>query len=185
MGGCILSFQMEVQNSSLIWGLLISATRWRLPATLLKVSPFFFFWPACNCPSVSLIRGLHSPFFPSLMTSHSVNPIWKMLSSPLCCVLSCSVTQSGSTLCESMDCSLPGSSVHGIFPARILEWVAIYFSRGSLRPKDWTRVSYTAYIAGIFFTNEPPGNPFKKWSTRKIIKKKKKEIRRPAWPRSC
>ena len=43
----------------------------------------------------------------------------------------CSVTQSCPTLCEPMDCSPPGSSVHGIFWARILEWVAIPFSRGS------------------------------------------------------
>ena len=41
------------------------------------------------------------------------------------------VTQSCPTLCDPMDCSLPGSSVHGIFQARILEWVAISFSRGS------------------------------------------------------
>ena len=38
-------------------------------------------------------------------------------------------------------CSPPGSSVHGIFQARVLEWVAISFSRGSSRPRDWTRVS--------------------------------------------
>ena len=41
-----------------------------------------------------------------------------------------------------MDYSLPGSSVHGIFQARILEWVAISFSRGSSQPRDWTRVSH-------------------------------------------
>ena len=52
------------------------------------------------------------------------------------------------TLCERMDCSLPGSSVHGILQPRILEWVAISFSRGSSRPKDWTQFS----IAGRFFT---------------------------------
>ena len=40
------------------------------------------------------------------------------------------------TLCDSMDCSLPGSSIHGIFQARVLEWVAISFSRGSFRPRD-------------------------------------------------
>ena len=40
------------------------------------------------------------------------------------------------TLCDPMDCSLPGSSVHGIFQAEILEWVAISFSRGSSRPRD-------------------------------------------------
>ena len=47
-------------------------------------------------------------------------------------------------LCEPMDCSLPGSSVHGIFQARVLEWVAISFSRGSSQPRDRTWVSHTA-----------------------------------------
>ena len=41
------------------------------------------------------------------------------------------VAQSCPTLCDPVDCSLPGSSVHGIFQARVLEWVAVYFSRGS------------------------------------------------------
>ena len=44
-------------------------------------------------------------------------------------------------LCDPIDCSLPGSSVHGIFQARVLEWVAISFSRGSSRPRDRTWVS--------------------------------------------
>ena len=39
---------------------------------------------------------------------------------------------------DPMDCSLPASSIHGIFQARVLEWVAISFSRGSSRPRDWT-----------------------------------------------
>ena len=43
-----------------------------------------------------------------------------------------------------MDCILPGSSVHGIFEARVLEWVAISFSRGSSQCRDWTRVSCIA-----------------------------------------
>ena len=59
------------------------------------------------------------------------------------------VAQSCPTLCEPMDCSLPGCSIQGIFQARILEWVAISFSRGSPRPRDHTRV---ACIAGRFFT---------------------------------
>ena len=46
------------------------------------------------------------------------------------------VAQSCPTLCDSMDYSLPGSSVHEIFQARILEWVAISFSRGSSQPRD-------------------------------------------------
>ena len=44
-------------------------------------------------------------------------------------------------LCDPMDCSLPGSSVHGIFLARILEWVVISFSRGTSQPRDRTPIS--------------------------------------------
>ena len=51
------------------------------------------------------------------------------------------VAHSCLTLCDPMDCSLPGSSVHGIFHARVLEWIAISFSRGSSQPRDPTRVS--------------------------------------------
>ena len=54
------------------------------------------------------------------------------------------VAQSSPTLCDTMDCSPPGASVHGIFQARILGWVAIPFSRESSQPKDRTRVSCTA-----------------------------------------
>ena len=50
------------------------------------------------------------------------------------------VTQSCLTLCDPMDCSLSGSSVHGIFQARVLEWVAISFFRGSSQPRDRTQV---------------------------------------------
>ena len=57
-----------------------------------------------------------------------------------------SVTQSCLTLCDPMDCSLPGSSVHGIFQARILEWVAISFSRGSFQPRDRNCVAYISCI---------------------------------------
>ena len=46
------------------------------------------------------------------------------------------VAQSCPTLCDSMDCSLPGSSVHGIFQTSILEWAAISSSRGSPRSRD-------------------------------------------------
>ena len=59
------------------------------------------------------------------------------------------VAQSCPTLCDPMDCSLPGSSIHGIFQARVLEWVAISFSRRSSQPRDWTRVSH---IVGRCFT---------------------------------
>ena len=58
------------------------------------------------------------------------------------------------TLCGPMDCSPPGSSLPGIFPARILVWAIISFSRASSQPRDRTCVSS---IAGGFFTAEPPG----------------------------
>ena len=66
------------------------------------------------------------------------------------------VAQSCPTLCDPMDCSRPGFSVHGIFQARVLEWAAISFSRGSSHPRDRTQVSL---IAGRFFTPKPPGHP--------------------------
>ena len=53
----------------------------------------------------------------------------------------CSVAQSCPTPCDPMDCSPPGFSVHGISQARILEWVAISYSRGSSWPRDQTQVS--------------------------------------------
>ena len=53
------------------------------------------------------------------------------------------------TLCNLMDCTLPGSSAHRILQARILEWVAVPFTKGSAQPRDQIQVSH---IAGIFFT---------------------------------
>ena len=59
------------------------------------------------------------------------------------------VARSYPILCDSMDCSPPGSSVHGILQARILKWVAMLFSRGSSWPRDRTQVSH---LAGRLFT---------------------------------
>ena len=64
------------------------------------------------------------------------------------------VSQSCPTLCDPMDCSLPGSSIHGILQATVLEWVAISFSRGSSWPRDRTQVSHIA------------GRHFNLWATR-------------------
>ena len=64
-------------------------------------------------------------------------------------------------LCDPMDCSPPGSSVHGILQARILEWVAISYSRGSSQPMDQTYVSYICLLhwqAGSLLL-VPPGKP--------------------------
>ena len=59
------------------------------------------------------------------------------------------VAQSRLTLCNLTDCSPPGFSAHGILQTRILEWIAIPFSRGSSQPRDRTLISF---IAGRFFT---------------------------------
>ena len=56
------------------------------------------------------------------------------------------------TLCDPVDCSPPGFSVHGILQVRILEWLAIPFSRGSSWPRDWSHISC---ISGRFFTVRP------------------------------
>ena len=62
------------------------------------------------------------------------------------CVHAHSVAQSSPTLCNPVDCSPPGSCVHGVFQARILTWVAISFSRGSSRLRDWSQVSCISCI---------------------------------------
>ena len=70
-----------------------------------------------------------------------------------CVLLLLLVAKSYPTLCDPMECSLPGSSVREIFQARILQWVTISFFRGSSGPRDRTR---TSCLAGGFFTTEPP-----------------------------
>ena len=72
------------------------------------------------------------------------------------------------TLCDHMDCSLPGSSVHGTLQARILEWVFTPFSRGSSWPRDRTQVSC---ITDRFFTV---------WATREALKNRFRCFR-PLW----
>ena len=66
------------------------------------------------------------------------------------------VAQSCLTLCDPMDCSLPGPSAHGIFQAIVLEWIAISFSSGSSRPRDGTQVSRIV------------DRRFTVWATRKV-----------------
>ena len=67
--------------------------------------------------------------------------------------------QSCPTLCDRMDCSPPGSSAYGILQARIPQWVAISFSRGS--PDPGIKPTSPA-LAGGFFTSEPPRKPMLK-----------------------
>ena len=64
------------------------------------------------------------------------------------------------TLCNPIDCSPPGSSVHGMLQARILEWLAMPFSRGSSGPRDGTHISYVSCIGKqVLLPLVPPGKP--------------------------
>ena len=65
-------------------------------------------------------------------------------------------------LCDPVDCSPPGSSVHGILQARILEWVAISFSRGSFQPRDRSQVSHTAGRLFTIWSGNPLGGAYKR-----------------------
>ena len=95
---------------------------------LILIHIFSFYWVISLCQ----VHKTHETYFLAGRTRHSE---WKSLSHI--------------RLWESMDCSPPGSSVHGILQARILEWVFISISRGSSQPRDQTWVSC---IAGRFFT---------------------------------
>ena len=84
---------------------------------------------------------------PLYVPSPCIHSLFSMSVSPL--KRKVLVTQSCPILCNPMDCSPTGFSVHGIFQVRILEWVAILFSRGSSLPRDRTQVSHNV---GRFFT---------------------------------
>ena len=86
---------------------------------------------------------------------NSCHPFWRPTGDFHVCIRS--VLQSCPALCNPMDCSRPGSSVHGILQTRVLEWVVISFSRGSSPPRDRVRLSC---IADRLFTN---------WTSREYI----------------
>ena len=69
------------------------------------------------------------------------------------------VAQSCPTLCDPMDCSPPGFSVHGILQAGILEWVAIYFASGCSQPRNQPVSLSSTALAGVFFTTESLRKP--------------------------
>ena len=88
-------------------------------------------------------------------------------------VYACSVA----SICDPLDCSMPGSSVHRILQARILEGVAISSFRGYSQPRDRTQVSC---IAGRFFTTEPPGKPSIRCGSHKSNRPESRERERDA-----
>ena len=95
-------------------------------------------------PSLKTLYKLHHPNY----TFHSFTLLGL-----------CAVTQSYPTLCDLMDYSPPGSSVHGIFQVSILKQVAISSFRGICLPKDGTHISCVSCIGRWILTPEPPGKP--------------------------
>ena len=88
---------------------------------------------------------------------HSKSIIWINFTG---CVHTCVLSlESYPVLCKPMHCSPPGSSVQRILQARLLEWVAMPYSRESSASKDWTCISCGYCIAGRFLTAEPQGKP--------------------------
>ena len=99
------------------------------------------FLPKSQCLLISWLWSLSAMILEPKKIK-SVTSVWILIK------VKVSIAQSCLTLWDSVDCSLLGSSVHGILQVRILEWVAIPFSRGSSQSGDWTLVS----ITGRFFT---------------------------------
>ena len=134
------------------WKVSFKSTFWFSSFTLIKrlfSSPSVFAISMASSAYLRLLMYLLAILIPACYSSSLA---FQMMYSACLVVL-----QSCPTLCGPMDCSLPGSSVHVILQARILEWVTIPFSRGSSQPKNQKWVSH---IAGRFFTL---------WATREAL----------------
>jgi len=122
---------------------------------LFKLFPFFNFPPLIVYFQMSSHFWSQNGFCDSWTYLLTLNLVGNSMSLPLevqakftLSVLRCLVCP---TLCDPIDCSPPGSSVHGNLLARILEWVAISYSRGSSQPKDRTHSLASSALAGGFF----------------------------------
>ena len=120
---------------------------------------FFYFVDAVPIWDDGCSLGLSWPSFYSVWSQLIMLYAWNIPSAlcPLC--VRAQLPQSCLTLGKPMDCSPPGSFVHGILQARILDWVAISCSRGSPSPRDQTHKPNASCIAGRFFTAELQGSP--------------------------
>ena len=112
------------------------------------------FLPKSQCLLISWLWSLSAMILEPKKIK-SVTSVWILIK------VKVSVAQSCLTLWDSVDCSLPGSSVHGILQVRILEWVAIPFSRGSSWPMDRTWVSCLAGRFYIFWATRVESFPKK------------------------
>ena len=90
----------------------------------------------------------HANIYLKLIEAYNVYAVW----SPLPTRGWAKLLQSCLTLFNPLNCNPPGSPVHGILQARILEWISMPSSRGSSQPRDWTCISWVSWLAGGFFT---------------------------------
>ena len=118
---------LSITNSQSLLKLIPSSQRCH-PAISSSVVPFSFHHQSFPASGSFIMSQLFASDGQSIGVSGSASVL------PVCVL----VTQSCPPLCNPMDCSLPGSSVNGILQARILEWVAVPFSRGSSWPRNQT-----------------------------------------------
>ena len=155
--GCADRISSAVCARRISWSSLCQLHKpqtWILPLPLLS--------PTLH-PIYEEIVGSTFRLYQNLTTSHcfhchmvQVTIISHMDANVRACVLGCFIRV---WLCDPMDCNLPGSSVHGLLHTRILESVAMPFSRGYSWSRDQICVSCVSCIAGGFFTTEPRGKP--------------------------
>ena len=138
MGSSRSSLLLRLFSSCSEWGLLSCCGAWALGDGLQQLQPMGsrarapWWWPTDSCSAACGIlpdQVLNPCLVDSLPLSHQGSPVYTFLK-----YVKLKVTQSCLTLCDPVDCSPPGSSVHGILQARILEWVAISFSRDLPNP---------------------------------------------------
>ena len=123
-------------------------------------------------PVVGLLDNMITQFFilwgTSILFSMVAAPIYSIIyillefpflyiPSNICYLCVCMYTKSCPTLCYPICCSSPGSSVHRLLWAKLLEWIAISFSRGSLWPRDRTKSLASSALVGGFFTSWATG----------------------------
>ena len=142
---CVLSGVYCLLNTTVI----LNSCQYRRKCSLTSLSVY----GSIKKKTLNLLMEKNITFYKTLVYNHCHHYwpfMWRYFN---IWVTMCLVAQSCPTLCDSMDCSPLGTSVHGILQGRTLEWVAMPFSKGSSQPRDQTWVSH---ISGRFCTTEPP-----------------------------
>ena len=144
-----------LSHFSYVW---LFVTPWTVSyqAPLSIVFPRQEYWSGLLCPPPG---GLSDPGIKPVSVTFPALACGFFTTNAITCPVSAvKVTQSCPTLCDPMDCSLPGSSVHGILQAGILEWVAVPFSRGSFQTQESNPTLPHSCFSTIWATREDPVN---------------------------